>query len=101
MGLFDSADDARNGLEEYLTISSTRGRKQGDAVFETVQAASDMLCAVMCWESSPYPMKSFVEDAKGAAHLKKALTNGEHAAWLALVAKVQTKRRKVGSGTSM
>jgi len=91
MGLFDSADDARNELEEYLASSRERGWRQGDAVLGTVQAASDMLRAVMCWGSSPYPIKSYVEDATGAAHIKKVMTNGEYAAWLALVAKVQAE----------
>ena len=87
MSLFDSADDARTELESYL--EGLGKDRKGEVVIQVVEQVCDTLRAVMILESSPFPIKSYVRDDKGAAHLKKVLTKTEHAAWLELVAKIQ------------
>jgi hypothetical protein len=87
MGLFDSADDAKEELDQYLSGIGRDRRKS--VVLSVVKDVRNTLRAIMILESSPFPMKNFVEDAEGAAHLKRVLTKGEYKAWLSLVAKVQ------------
>jgi hypothetical protein len=91
MGLFDSAADAREELTTYLKGLGTR-EKDG-TVIKAVEQVCDILQAVMIHESSPYPITDFVEDAKGAAHLKKVLSKSQHKAWLALVASIPASEK--------
>jgi hypothetical protein len=92
MSLFDSVEDAREILDEY--ISKHRCMRKGCVAQQAVQAVCDTLRAVAVYESSPFPISTHVDDAVGAAHLKKVLTPSEHSAWLALVDKVSPSERE-------
>jgi hypothetical protein len=78
--------------ERFLTSTSTV--TAAFVASQTVQAVCDTLRAVAVYESSPFPISTHVDDAVGAAHLKKVLTPSEHAAWLALIEKVSPAERE-------
>jgi len=91
MSLFDVTVDAREILEDY---KNGLGRyRTGSVVMQAVQSVLDQLRAVQVMESSPFPIQSFVNEKEGAFHLKKTMTKGEHAAWLALVDKAMAEGR--------
>jgi hypothetical protein len=92
MSLFDSVEDAREILDEY--IRSHRSIRKGCVAAQAVQAVCDTLRAVAVYESSPFPISTHVDDSAGAEHLKKVLTPSEHRAWLALVDKVSPSERE-------
>jgi len=91
MSLFDSVEDARGILTEYL--DAHQESRKGSVALQAMQAACDMLRAVAAYESSPWPIVSHVDCPKGAKHLKKVMTPSEHAAWLALVKQVSRAQR--------
>jgi hypothetical protein len=95
MGLFDAISDAIEPLDDYLKDPRLKGWK-GSVELTAVQKARDILRAVAILESSPFPMKSFVEETEGRNHLKKVLTKSEHAAWLALVDEIQAEESRKG-----